>query len=306
MPIDFVAIDFETANFSRGSACAVGVARVRAGQVVEQAEWFIDPPGGPFFTNSHIHGIDHRHVIGAPSWTESLAMLDRFVASDDLIAYSGFDRGVYNAANTFHGVDRADFRWRNAHSLVKRRYPLDAHALEDHRLPTIAEMLDLGDFEHHRAADDAAMCARIVARIAADHGIDDLDELWPAPPARAASARQYVYKPAAPLPVRNEAADPAHPLFGEVVCFSGDLEGFGRKEAQQVVADFGATVSAGVTKKTTLVVMGRFDPATLRQGSSLSSKVERAIELRRKGQRVEVIDEPTFVELLNLAPAAYL
>lgn len=304
MPIDFVAVDFETANFSRGSACAVGVARVRAGRVVEQAEWFIEPPGGPFFTNTHIHGIDHRHVAGAPSWNESLAMLDRFVAADDLIAYSGFDRGVYNAANTFHAIERPDYRWRNALSLVQRRYPLDAHGLEDHRLPSIVKLFGLGDFEHHRAADDAAMCARIVARIAVDHRIDDLDALWPMPGARNDKSRTYVYKPAAPLPIRNETADPAHPLFGETVCFSGDLEGFGRKDAQQIVADFGATVSGNVTKKTTLVVMGRFDPSTLKVGAALSAKVERAIELRTKGQRVEVIDEPTFIELINLDPAA--
>lgn len=299
MPIDFVAIDFETADFARGSACAVGVARVRAGRVVEQTEWFIDPPGGPFFTHSHIHGIDHRHVVGAPSWAQSLAMLDRFVGADDLVAYSGFDRGVYNAANTFHAIERADFRWRNAHTLARRRYPLDVHGIDDHRLPTVAGLLGLGDFEHHRAVDDAAMCARIVARIALDDGIDELDALWPPAP-RKHGARRYVSKPAAPLPTRNEAADPEHPLFGETVCFSGDLEGFGRKDAQQIVADFGASVSASVTKKTTLVVMGRFDPSTLKAGASLSSKVERAIELRMQGQRVEVIDEPTFVELINL------
>lgn len=306
MSIDFVAIDFETANFSRGSACAVGVARVRAGRVVEQTEWYIDPPGGPFFTNSHIHGIDHRHVVGAPSWGASLAMLDRFVAGDDLVAYSGFDRGVYNAANALHAIERADFRWRNAYTLVRRRYPLEEHGLDDHRLSTMAEHFDLGDFDHHRAGDDAAMCARIVAHVAATHRIEDLDALWPAPPARAASTRRYSYRPAAPLPARNESADPAHPLFSEVVCFSGDLEGFGRKDAQQIVADFGATVSASVTKQTTLVVMGRFVPSMLKHGSSLSSKVERAIELRGKGQRVEVIDEPTFLELINLDPAAYL
>lgn len=90
-----------------------------------------------------------------------------------------------------------------------------------------------------------------------------------------------------------------------MVCFSGDLDGFTRSEAQRIVADFGATVGGNVTKKTTLVVMGQFDPATLRAGDSLSSKVQRAIELASAGQRIEVIDEQTFVELVNLDASIY-
>jgi DNA polymerase-3 subunit epsilon len=41
--LDFTAIDFETANSSSASACAVGLARVRDGRVVETAGWLIKP-----------------------------------------------------------------------------------------------------------------------------------------------------------------------------------------------------------------------------------------------------------------------
>ncbi|HBU41902.1 MAG TPA: DNA polymerase III subunit epsilon, partial [Microbacterium sp.] len=37
MSLDFTAIDFETANSSNASACAVGLARVRDGEIVETA-----------------------------------------------------------------------------------------------------------------------------------------------------------------------------------------------------------------------------------------------------------------------------
>jgi DNA polymerase-3 subunit epsilon len=95
-------------------------------------------------------------------------------------------------------------------------------------------------------------------------------------------------------------SDPGHPLFGEVVCFSGDLDSHTRPAAQQLVASFGAQVSANVTKKTTLVVMGGFDPATLRPGATLSSKVQRAQELARGGQSIEIVTEQTFLEILSL------
>ena len=58
--LDFTAIDFETANPARGSACAVGVAKVRDGAVIDSASWLIKPPQGRddfHRMNVGIHGI---------------------------------------------------------------------------------------------------------------------------------------------------------------------------------------------------------------------------------------------------------
>ena len=68
MPLDFTAIDFETANSSNASACAVGLVRVRGGEVVDKTGWLIRPPAGHdafFELNTRIHGIRAEVVIGA-------------------------------------------------------------------------------------------------------------------------------------------------------------------------------------------------------------------------------------------------
>ncbi|MFB2582359.1 BRCT domain-containing protein [Herbiconiux sp. P15] len=49
------------------------------------------------------------------------------------------------------------------------------------------------------------------------------------------------------------------------------MSDYSRREVQKLVAGFGASVSSNVTKKTSLVVMGGFDPATLEPGATLSS-----------------------------------
>ena len=69
MPLDFTAIDFETANGSRASACSVGLVKVRDGRVVDKTGWLIRPPAGhdefaPW--NITIHGITADMV--AISW----------------------------------------------------------------------------------------------------------------------------------------------------------------------------------------------------------------------------------------------
>ena len=302
MALNFVAIDFETANFARASACSVGVVRVEDGKPRESAEWFIDPPGGAYFTNTFIHGITEDDVIGAPSWESSIDRLADFAGELPLVAYSGFDRGVYNAANTLIGLPDRGFDWRNAHSLARRRLAAPDHSLSDYRLPTVASYLGISEFDHHSAAADAEACADIVLRVAALDGHTDLDGLWPD---RVYGTRTRVYVPKGPLPEANLEADPDHPLFGQSICFTGKLDSFTQGEAERIAADFGAKVEDNVTKRTTLVVVGQFDPAHLRAGAKLSNKATKAATLASKGQAIEIVDEVAFLALINLDPTSY-
>lgn len=299
MALDFVAIDFETANFARASACAVGLMRVRDGELAERDGWLIDPPGGVYFTNTFIHGITAEDVAGAPDWPDTLDRLEDFASGLPLVAYSGFDRGVYNAANDLLGIADRGFGWLNAHSLARRRFP---DQLEDYRLPTVSDFLGVEAFAHHNATADAGACAGIVVKIAEIDGLTELDALWPA---REYEKRPRVYVPKGPLPEPNLDADPSHPLYGQSICFTGKLDSFTQGEAERIAADFGCTIEDNVTKRTTLVVIGQFDPAHLRAGATLSNKAKKAQELAMKGNRIEVTDEAGFLAYINLSPADY-
>lgn len=68
MALDFVAIDFETADFTRTSACSVNVAPVEGGVVRGSTGWLIGPSDGPYFTHSFVHGVTEAHLIGGLSW----------------------------------------------------------------------------------------------------------------------------------------------------------------------------------------------------------------------------------------------
>lgn len=296
MPLNFVAIDFETANFDRASVCAVGLTKVVDGLIESTESWFIYPPTGLDFTNTYLHGIGPEHVSGAPSWQETLHRMSQVANGDPLVAYSPFDKGVYNAANNLTGTAPSDFAFLDALAIVRHHCQLPSH-----RLPLVVAHFELPGFNHHEAGADSLACAQITLRIAEERAAGTIEELWASVPSRvkAGASRSRPYQKKADLPQPRAEADPAHPLFGEVVCFSGDLDSYIRSEAQKIVASFGATVSGNVTKKTSLVVMGGFDPATLRAGATLSSKVQRAQELAAGGQSVEIVTEQTFLEILS-------
>lgn len=297
MTLSFVALDFETANFDRASVCAVGITTVIDGAVQLTTSWYVEPPTGLDFTNTYLHGIGPDDVDGAPTWPETLQRLRAATNGLPLVAYSPFDKGVYNAANALTETADPQLTFLDALAVVRHHC-----ALPSHRLPLVVEHFALPDFHHHEAGADSRACALIVLRIAEEQQLDTVEALWAAVPTRQKNSvrtkRQYQRK--ADLPQPAAEADPAHPLFGEVVCFSGDLDSYTRSEAQTLVASFGAVVSGGVTKKTTLVVMGGFDPATLRPGTTLSGKVQRAKDLGASGQPIEIVNEQTFLEIIEL------
>lgn len=176
MPLDFTAIDFETANSSNASACAVGLVRVRAGVVVAKSGWLIQPPAphDAFFElNTRIHGIRAEDVVGAPTWTAQLGALADFIADDTLVAHNaGFDMAVLKRACEATGDDVPVYRYACSLQVARKVYEL-----ESYRLPFVAAEAGFPDFAHHNATADALACAHVMIDAARRVGAADIDEL---------------------------------------------------------------------------------------------------------------------------------
>jgi len=176
VPVDFTAIDFETANSHPSSACAVGLVRVRDGIVVDRAEWLIRPPAGhaeflPF--NIRIHGITSEMVSEAPDWSAQLGELREFIGDDIAVAHNaGFDMGVIRAACAETITPTPKLRYLCSVQVSRKTYDLASH-----RLPLAAQAAGFGDFAHHEALADAEACAAIVIDSARRHGASDLGAL---------------------------------------------------------------------------------------------------------------------------------
>ena len=183
MSLDFTAIDFETANSSNASACAVGLARVRDGRVVATAGWLIQPPPGHdrfFELNTGIHGLRAEDVRGAKTWSEQLGDLAAFAGADVLVAHNaGFDMMVLRRACEATGDVHPPYRYVCSLQVARKLY-----ALESYRLPFVAAEAGFRDFPHHNATADALACAHIMIDAARRVGARDIEGL-----AEAASVR---------------------------------------------------------------------------------------------------------------------
>lgn len=176
MPIDFTAIDFETANSHAASACSVGLVRVRDGAVEQRAQWLIRPPAGrdaflPF--NIKIHGITPEMVADAPGWAEQIDELRAFIGDDITVAHNaGFDMGVIRAACAETVVPTPKFHYLCSVQVSRKTYDIPSH-----RLPLAAAAAGFGEFAHHEALADAEACAAIIIDAARRHEAADVAAL---------------------------------------------------------------------------------------------------------------------------------
>jgi DNA polymerase-3 subunit epsilon len=324
--LDFTAIDFETANGFRGSPCAVGLVKVRGGRLVETATWLMRPPQGHDAfdpRNVAIHGITPEMVAGAPRFGDLFAEIGGFIGEDVLVAHNAaFDLGVIRSALEVSGLPGPAYDYACTVVLSRRTYDLPSHSL-----PFVAEAAGVPLVNHHDASEDAAACAGILVDIAQRHGATDVAQLYDAlhlalprhpefVPGRdalssatakalrgAASPRRWTGWPEEGAnPSANAGADPAHPLFGHRIVFTGTL-GMSRAEAKSRAAARGAQPASSVTRATTLLVVGDgFVASDLRAGRGtgrVTSKARRALELRSAGYRVEVLSEGEFLQMLG-------
>ncbi|MBR1587420.1 MAG: 3'-5' exonuclease [Kiritimatiellae bacterium] len=167
MSVRQIAIDFETANAKRVSACSVGVAVIEDGQVVETYSSLIKPPAefGTFAPlNVRIHGITAEKVANAPTFDALYPRLREIADGADILGYSKFDRSVLQNLSGHYGlpVDRSRIAgYIDVCSIAQKELP----QLKNHKLRTLAKYFNIGSFHHHDASDDAIVCALVFLSI---------------------------------------------------------------------------------------------------------------------------------------------
>lgn len=301
----FVAIDFETANEQRRSACAVGLVRFNAnGQVEDRFYSLLRPhPDVDYFNpvNTWIHGLTAADVADSPQWSEIAAEVEQFLADSPIVAHNmAFDGYVLSdLASIYQSNPISNRRFCTARLARK----ILAAELERKRLDDVFGYYFPGEeFAHHEATADAEACGRIFARMLQDHGVEEIEHLCPVVGARRSraggstggrpTAAELVQKTAEELIQMYCTGDPV--LQGHRVVFTGKLRHGQRAAIQELVRAAGGIADAGITKKTTMLVVGIPDPRRWAEGSSASKKLLKATELRAAGSPIEVVTEEEF------------
>ena len=307
MPLDFVAIDFETANSYRGSPCSVGLVRVRDGVVVAEQRWLMRPPeGADWFDgfNTYIHGITPEMVANEPRWRDLLPEIVTFIGDDVVVAHNaGFDIGVMRYACAVDNIEWPEIRFLCTLVLSRKEF-----ALPSYRLPFVTEACGFEMTDHHEALADARAVVGIINALGTREEVSDLGSLATKLGVCIGKMLAGAYYSSVSTtghggklvrPDTNPDADPDGLLYGRVIVFTGALMSMTRQLAWNECSRVGAISNQTPTKKTNILVVGDINPAVLRPGSDITGKARKAFELQAKGQEIEVMTEQDFLDCLE-------
>jgi DNA polymerase III subunit epsilon len=173
-PMNWTAIDFETANASRNSACALGVVSVEGERIVDATSWLIRPPVldfDPF--NVRIHGITVEDVRDSPTFDDLWREVAPLLAGAPVIAHNAsFDISVLRHSLDAYEIPYPELDYYCTLKFSRATWPGQAA----YRLGVLAEQLGIR-FRHHDAQEDAAACARIALECCRTTGVCDLETL---------------------------------------------------------------------------------------------------------------------------------
>ena len=283
--MNFVAIDVETANPDLASICQVGVAAFRDGALHSTWESLVDPESHFDALNVAVHGIDERAVRDAPKWNTIYELLVPWLQGQVVASHTAFDRAALSRACEKNGLLPHRCTWLDTARVVRRTWP--AFAKKGYGLANVTKHLSI-EFHHHNAKEDARAAGEILLRAIAKTGF---------------TVEQWLDRTAKPInllsltPV-SKSGNPDGPLFGEKLVFTGALS-MPRREAADLAAAAGCEVDSGISKYTTVLVVGDQDIARL-SGQEKSSKHRKAEELMAQGQRIRIIGESDFRRILSL------
>ena len=159
----FVALDFETADYPRDSACALGLVRVENHRIVRRTYHLIRPPRRRF-SFTYLHGITWEDVAHQPTFAELWPSLTPFLEDVDFLAAhnASFDRSVLQRCCETAGLIPPGLPFECTVRLARQTWDIFPTKLND-----VCDHLGI-TLKHHHAASDAEACALIV--IAAHRG----------------------------------------------------------------------------------------------------------------------------------------
>lgn len=279
--MNFVSLDVETANALLASICQVGIVRFENGRIADKWSSLVDPEDFFDAMNVSIHGIDEDDVDGAPTFQQASSEIARRISGQTVVTHTSFDRSAISQACGKYGLAPPECAWLDTARVARRIWPDVAHS--GYGLGSLAQRFEI-EFKHHDALEDARAAGLILLRAIEDTGMST-DALLE-------HTRRRMDQHHA------QSGNPEGRLFGEIAVFTGTLA-LSRRDAAELASRAGCEVADGVTKHTTLLVVGDRDIRHL-AGHEKSNKHRKAEELIAKGQPIRILTETDFAAIAGM------
>lgn len=172
----YVALDFETGNSSRLSACALGVSVFEDSTLIREYVSLIKPPesvGKFHWGNIRVNHIKEHMVKDSPTFDLVWSEIAQDAEGSVLVCHNAmFDTSVLCACLAHYHLPMPECRYLCTVKVAQRVWP----ALANHKLDTVSDALGIA-LNHHEASSDARAAGLILQAALRETGSADADAL---------------------------------------------------------------------------------------------------------------------------------
>lgn len=171
--LDFVAIDFETANRYRNSACAIGIVVGNENGVVDEFYSLLNPEAKFEPQNIRVHGITEADVQTAPTFSNIWPTIQSYLTNQLVVAHNAsFDMSVLRASMDHYHFPYPTLQYFCSVMLSRLVWP----GLPNYKLNTLANNHGIMLDHHHALADSRAVVDLLVKAIQ-DTEVTNIEQL---------------------------------------------------------------------------------------------------------------------------------
>jgi len=178
--LNYIGIDFETANYYKNSACSVGLVRFIDGKETDSCYSLIHPAKMYFIPEwtETIHHISYDDVRDKPYFPEVWdTIVMPFINKNPdipLVAHNGnmFDMPVIKNCCEYFGMEIPKLQYFDSLNIAKKTWP----DFQSHRLTALGEYLKI-DYLAHYALEDSRTCGQIIKNAAEKWKVNSITEL---------------------------------------------------------------------------------------------------------------------------------
>lgn len=294
-PKNYILIDLETTGLSPtyNEIIEISALKIKNGEVVDIFSELIKPEYEIDDFIAKLTGITNEMVENSRKVKEVISDFMNFINKDDiLVGYNvNFDinflyDNLLRTSNQFLENNFVDIMRIAKHALKDK--------VDSFRLKKLAKYYQIDTDGMHRGVKDCQVSKIIFEKVQSL-----ILENYKTHEEFLKSRKKIQYLKAKDIKTSNEEFDSEHQCCDKQFVFTGVLNRLTRKEAMQLVVDFGGKVNDGVNKETNFLVMGDLDYSKTVTGEK-SSKIIKAETLKLKGQDIEIIPEEVFYDMFEM------
>ena len=292
-PDRFCVLDIETSGLSpeQDSIIEIGAVMYSGESETGRFQTLVQPDYGPYVSEfiTELTGITGEMLEDAPGAEQAIREFRSFLGDAVIMGYNvNFDVNfLYDCSMSCLqeplGNDYVDVM-RMARKLCPE--------LEHHRLGDMTRYFGITNIRAHRALGDCLAtyeCYRKLRELVHQEYRTEEEFIALFRPKKGSRVK------ASDIHGDPSSADPESPFYHKFCVFTGELGLYTREEAMQMIADLGGINQDSVTKKTDFLIVGNGDAGK----GGKSTKQKKAEDYRQKGQKIEILSEDEFLDLLH-------